>query len=206
MKKIFSIAFVFVLILALASAAFADDPFYIDENGFVAGTYEASGCFIDIKVNGASARAGIDSVTILYSPAEEENTVEVYVDGALAAVYTVTEEGSSLAEIPAPQGEYANEYETYGIVVEDYEDEAETAAEAETGAAPAEAGQAETAAPAEEGGAEAAAPSAASAGTSAKAARSAPKTGYIIGAAVCVVVILAVVCILLFSGRKKSKH
>lgn len=70
-------------------------------DGCVVGTYTAAGSVIDIKVNGATARAGFDSVSIKYSRAQETNTVDVYLDGALVETYTVTAGGG---ENP-PEGE-----------------------------------------------------------------------------------------------------
>lgn len=208
LKKLIPLLFVAVLIISLASAAYADGSFSV-EDGYVVGTYTAEGSFIDIKVNGGSARADIGSVTIKYSPAEEVNTVEVYVDGALAHTYSVTESGAE--EVASePISEYVNEFEAYGVVIpeEDDDDTAETVT-ADSGAdvSDAEAGEAEADAgdstdTLETGDGAAQTDTAAAAGS----VSASPKTGYIIGAAACVVVIIVVVLIMIFSGRKKSKH
>ena len=194
----------------------ADGSFSV-EDGYVIGTYTDEGRLIDIKVNGASARADLDSVTIKFSPAEEENTVEVFVDGALAHTYTVTAGGAEEVEAEVTQS-YANEYVSFGVEVSEPDDSApaqDAAPEAVAGEPAADAGEQGNAPAAEdvigavaepEETAAAAAEAVEAPAASGSTGRSMPKMGYLIGGGACIAVIIVVVAILLFGGRKKSKH
>lgn len=64
------------------------------QNGTIVGTYNAPGGMIEVYVNGLGAQSGFNSVSVNYSPVQAVNTVEVYVDGALANTYTVDGESA----------------------------------------------------------------------------------------------------------------
>ena len=70
MKKVLSIAFVVVLVVALASVAFADGSFSLSgaDNDHVVGSYTADNDtdFVEVRVNDKTAKGGFGTVSIDY--------------------------------------------------------------------------------------------------------------------------------------------
>ena len=99
MKKVLSIAFVVVLVVALASVAFADGSFSLSgaDNDHVVGSYTADNDtdFVEVRVNDKTAKGGFGTVSIDYLLTAKEKTgtyeVVVYVEGAPVKTVTLTE-------------------------------------------------------------------------------------------------------------------
>lgn len=116
MKKLISLLIAALMIFSLASTAFADEgipadapapgaeapageaeegmenPFVIDEDGYIVGTFTVPGSFIEIVVNEKGAITGTDSVDIKVAAQVGENMIVVYVDGMLYVSFLMNSE------------------------------------------------------------------------------------------------------------------